>query len=137
MKPSKVTVDAYFNALEEERRETLQRVRGLIHAAWPRIVEDMALGIPTYHLDGEPLCSLAAQKHFMALYIMPYDLLNAFTTDLKVHDTGRSCIRFKRLDDRTTLLFDRIIKYCGTQLATSVHYGKGLKNRPVSGLRTA
>lgn len=134
---SKVTVDAYFQALDEERRDALLRVRELIRSAWPTILEDMALGIPTYHLDGEPLCSLAAQKHFMALYVMPYDLLNAFTTDLKVYDTGRSCIRFKRLDERTLMLFDRIIKYCGTQLGTSVHFGKGLKNRPVSGMRTA
>lgn len=114
---------AYFAALPEERREALGQVRHLIFEAWPKAVEDMSHGMPTYFLEGEPFCAIASQKHFMALYIMPYDLLNVFAMDLKIHDTGLSCIRFKRLDDTTMILFDRIIKYTGSQLATSIYFG--------------
>ncbi|MBK6832431.1 MAG: hypothetical protein IPG92_17605 [Flavobacteriales bacterium] len=55
----------------------------------------------------------------MALYVMPYDLLDAFKNDLKVYDRGKSCIRFKRLEAPTFDLFDRIIKYVGNQQALS------------------
>lgn len=135
MRASNSTAQQYFDALTDERRSALDKVRKLIHTIWPGIVEDMALGIPTYHLNGEPLCALADQKHFMALYVMPYDLLNAFRLDLKVHDTGRSCIRFKQLKPETLDLFDRILKYTGSQVHLSEHFGKGLRNRPVNGLR--
>jgi len=137
MRHAATTAEAYFSALPEERLVMLEQVRSVIRTVWPDIVEDMALGLPTYHLRGEPLCALANQKHFMALYVMPYDLLNAFTMDLKVHDTGRSCIRFKRLDNGTLELFDRIIKYTGSQMHLSEHFGKGLRDRPVNGLRHA
>jgi hypothetical protein len=60
----------------------------------------------------------------MALYVMPYDLLVAFKNDLKVHDTGKSCIRFKRLDSGILDLFDRIIKYTGNQIHLSVLVGR-------------
>lgn len=111
-------------------------MRDLVLTVWPNATEDMALGIPTYHLEGEPFCALAGQKHFMVLYIMPYDLLNAFTMDLKIYDTGRSCIRFKHLEPATLDLFERILKYTGGQLSTSIHFGKGLRKRPVNKLCT-
>ncbi len=91
---------------------------------WPDVHEDMAYNMPTYHLDGEPFCALANQKHFMALYIMPYDLLSAFKNDLIAQDHGRSCIRFKRLTPELLALFDRVIKYTGTRLPESAHFGK-------------
>ncbi len=55
----------------------------------------------------------------MALYILPHDLLHAFKKDLLVYDRGRSCIRFKRLEADTLDLFDRIIKYTGSQMHES------------------
>ena len=79
----------------------------------------MDLGKPTYHLDGHALWSLANQKNWMVLYVKPHDLLNAFKKDLLIYDTGRSCIRFKRLSEQTLDLFDRIIKYTGNQMAES------------------
>lgn len=124
MKTKATNTTDYFAELPEERRNALWKVRQLIMDIWPNVIEDMNFGMPTYHLDGEPFCAIASQKHFMALYIMPYDLLNAFTLDLKVYDTGKSCIRFKRLEQPTLDLFDRIIKYTGSQMATSRYYGK-------------
>ena len=118
------SVAEYLDALPEDRRNDLAALRELVVRIWPNATEDMALGMPTFHLDGHPLCAMASQKHFMALYIMPYDLLLAFKNDLMVLDRGKSCIRFKRLDPGLEDLFDRIIKYTGSQLHTSIHYGK-------------
>jgi uncharacterized protein YdhG (YjbR/CyaY superfamily) len=124
MKTTATNTKDYFDALAEERRQPLLAIRELIMTVWPKAVEDMSMGMPTYHLDGEPFCAIASQKHFMALYIMPYDLLNAFNLDLKIYDTGKSCIRFKRLEPATLDLFDRIVKYTGSQIETSRYYGK-------------
>jgi uncharacterized protein YdhG (YjbR/CyaY superfamily) len=113
------TADEYFEQLEADRREPLQRLRKLIFGIWPDIVEDMDREMPTYHLDGRTLCALSNQKNFMVLYIIPHDLLNAFKKDLLIYDRGRSCIRFKRLEPETFDLFDRIIKYTGSQMHES------------------
>jgi uncharacterized protein YdhG (YjbR/CyaY superfamily) len=119
------TLEDYWASLPEDRRADLTVMREMVLRIWTDAQEDMACNMPTYHLDGEPFCALANQKHFMALYIMPYDLLDAFRNDLIVQDHGRSCIRFKRLTPQLLDLFDRVLKYTGTRLPESVHFGKG------------
>lgn len=116
--------EAYFSALPKDRREALLEIRQVIRTAWPRVTEDLALGMPTYHLDGNAFCAVANQKNFMALYVMHHDLLNAFHNDLKAYDHGRSCIRFRRLEPPTVELFDRIVKYTGSRYLDSMLYGK-------------
>jgi len=106
---------AYFAELSAERREPLMQLRKLILATWPTMTEDMDRDMPTYNMKGHPLFALSSQKHFMALYVMPHDLLHAFKKDLLIYDRGLSCIRFKRLEPSTVDLFDRIIKYVGNQ----------------------
>lgn len=124
----------YYGSLPGDRRDSLLAIRKLVRSTWPAATEDMAHGMPTFHLHGRPLFAIASQKHFMALYVVPYDLLNAFKNDLKVHDHGKSCVRFKRLEPATFELLDRIIKYVGSQQALSrtVARPMGRKKRPAS-----
>lgn len=119
MKYADADLDLYYGKLPDERRDALLALRQMIRRTWPAIMEDMAYGIPTFHLNGQLLCAIASQKHFMVLYVMPYDLLEFFKNDLKVYDRGKSCIRFKKLLPATYDLFDRIIKYTGNQLELS------------------
>lgn len=122
-------LDHYYGSLPGERRDALLAIRQLVRRTWPEATEDMSHNMPTFHLGSHALCAIASQKHFMALYVIPYDLLGAFKNDLKVHDCGKSCIRFKRLDAATYDLFDRIIKYTGSQLALSKATAKPLAQR--------
>lgn len=125
MEQAEGTLDAYYGSLAPDRRDALLALRKLVRNTWP-CTEDMALGMPTFHLHGKPLFAIASQKHFMALYVVPYDLLEIFKNDLMVFDRGRSCIRFKRLEPETLILFDRIIKYVGDQKASSKATAKHL-----------
>lgn len=126
-----MTVTAYLDTLPDERRNTLIIVRELILAIWPRAKEQMLNDMPTYQLDGIPLCTLANQKHFMVLYIAPYDLLAPFKNELKKHNCGRTCIRFRAMSGELLDLFDRILKYTGSQLAMSQHVRR--RSAPVRG----
>lgn len=128
MKNTARTANEYFARLDDDRREALLRIRMQIKEIWPEIQEDMGTNMPTYHLNGHALCAIGNQKNCMALYIMPYDLLNAFRKDLLIYDKGRSCIRFKRLEPATFDLFDRIIKYTGTQLEESELVRPGIRS---------
>ncbi len=116
-----MTVPAYLDSLPDDRRNALIIVRELIITIWPRVKEQMLNDMPTYQLDGVPLCMLANQKHFMVLYIAPYDLLAPFKNELKKHNCGRTCIRFRAMSGELLDLLDRILKYTGNQLATSQH----------------
>ena len=122
MRSAAPTVDAYLAALPEERREALQAVRAVILANLdPDLEEVMQYGMigyvvphrvypPGYHCDPkQPLCyaGLASQKQHMALYLMcAYGdagerawLEQAWEAAGKKLDMGKSCLRFRKLED--------------------------------------
>jgi uncharacterized protein YdhG (YjbR/CyaY superfamily) len=121
-----VTLKNYLDVLPPERREVLELLRESIFRICPEVEETMSAGMPTFTLHGHPFLSLASRKNYVALYIVPHDLLNAFKTELRQYDHGRSCIRFKRLDPKFLGLLERIIRYTGSQLSTSKFFKKEL-----------
>jgi hypothetical protein len=73
------TVAAYLNQLPAQQRDTISKLRGLIRRH--RYQEAMHWGAITYQVplercpdtyNGQPLCyvALAAQKHYLSLYLM-------------------------------------------------------------------
>lgn len=113
------TVSEYLRELPSERRGVIRAVRKLVKAHLPKGFEEvMNWGMITYQVprktfpgtaNGQPLCfaALAAQKNYYSLYLMSLYVnrqeLTAFRTAFKVAgkklDTGKSCVRFRRLDD--------------------------------------
>lgn len=91
---------AYFEALPAERREALLALRDLIAEALPpETRETMSYRLPTYELADEQVCSLGAQKHYLCLYVCNIPALDAHREAFSHLDCGKSCIRFKKLDD--------------------------------------
>jgi uncharacterized protein YdhG (YjbR/CyaY superfamily) len=90
-------VDAYLAGLEPDRRAALEQLRALVFEMVPDAVETMRYCMPTYELDGV-LCSFASQKHYMSLY-MDVRLVEKHKAELEHLDVGKSCIRFKRIED--------------------------------------
>lgn len=86
MKISKAaTVTEYLQALPDDRRKEIAKVRSVIRKHLPKGYEEaMTYGLITYQVplrkypdtyNGQPLCyaALAAQKNFNSLYLMrPY-----------------------------------------------------------------
>jgi uncharacterized protein YdhG (YjbR/CyaY superfamily) len=113
------TVDDYLASLPEERREVMAAIRKLVRKSLPKGYEEqVGYGMVCYVIplekysetyNGQPLCyvALAAQKHHYALYLTgPYaqpklaeGLREAFEAAGKKLDMGKSCLRFKKLDD--------------------------------------
>src|SRR6478672_7900796 len=114
------TVDAYLAELPAERRAVLQAVLDVVRRHMPAgYVESMAFGMIAWAVplavypntyNGQPLgyVSLAAQKHFYALYLTAaYQddagdgawLRDAFARAGKKLDMGKSCLRFRTLED--------------------------------------
>ena len=117
MQSDATTIESYLAGLPEDRRAALGAVREVVLAHLPAGFEEvMQYGMISYVVplerfprtyNGSPLtvASLANQKHHMALYLMGIYgggeawLRSRWAETGKKLDLGKSCLRFKRLDD--------------------------------------
>lgn len=119
------TVNEYIKQMPEDRVEALNKIRILAQKYLPKELEEgiiykmMGYYVPLdiypagYHCakkEPEPLpfLNIASQKNFIALYHMGLyadeKLHNWFVSEYPKHckyklDMGKSCVRFKKLDD--------------------------------------
>ena len=116
------TVDEYVASLPEDRREAIGALRAVILKNLPKGYEEgMQWGMPSYFVPHSaypagyhcqpdqplPFVSLASQKNHMAFYgfciYMDEELkirfVEAWKKTGKKLDMGKSCVRFKKLED--------------------------------------
>ncbi|MHB1095158.1 MAG: DUF1801 domain-containing protein [Gemmatimonadaceae bacterium] len=128
-KSSAPTVAQYLASLPAERRAVMAKVRTAVTRAMPKgyrelmgygmIMWSVPLSVLPDTYNGHPLCyaALAAQKRHFALYLMgPYGspaLLAALKAGYKAAglklDMGKSCLRFKSLEDIALDVVGRVI----------------------------
>ncbi len=113
----------YIEQLPEERKSPFKKLRSLLRKHLPKGFEEiMSYGMigyvvphkiypPGYHANPElplPFINLGNQKNYIALYhsglYANQNLLDWFHKEYPKHsqrklDMGKSCIRFKRMDD--------------------------------------
>jgi hypothetical protein len=124
------TVEEYIAELPSESAAVIEEVRELVLASLPDgIEESMNFGMIAYEVplarypdtyNGQPLmyAALAAQKHHYALYLysvyaddeVEADPRSAYREAGLKLDAGRSCVRFKGLDQ---LLPDAVAEAIG------------------------
>jgi Domain of unknown function (DU1801) len=113
------TVDAYLAELPRDRRATVEGVRAVILEHLPEgFTEGMQYGMIGYYIplerysdtyNGQPLAiaALANQKRYISLYLMgiyandddAWWFREQWTRSGKRLDMGKSCVRFRKLDD--------------------------------------
>lgn len=112
------TVSDYLKELPEDRRRAINAVRKVIKDNLPKGVEEGMYGMIAYYIplddfpetyNGQPLwfAGLASQKNYMALYLnnIYSDPIAAkwfkdrYKASGKRMDIGKSCVRFKKLED--------------------------------------
>jgi len=122
MQSKAATVSEYLAALPPDRRAAIESVRSVILRNLDREYEEgMQYGMigyyvphrvypPGYHCDPKqplPFVALASQKDYMSLYLGCVYLSpeterwfrDAWARSGKKLDMGKSCLRFRRLDD--------------------------------------
>ena len=133
MKYKATSPEDYIEQLPEERQPVIKKLREIIKNNLPKgFEEQMSYGMlgyvvphsiypDGYHCDPKtplPFINLASQKNFVALYHMGIyakkELYDWFINEYPKHckfklDMGKSCIRFKYLDD---IPFDLIAELC-------------------------
>lgn len=139
MTSAATTVKEYMDALPDDRKAAMAKLRKTIKANIPDgFKEQMSYGMigyvvpheifpAGYHCDPKlplPFANIASQKNFVALYHMGMyadpKLLNWFTTEYPKHckyklDMGKSCVRFKKVEDIPYELIGELIKKMTTE----------------------
>lgn len=123
-----LTVPQYIASLPPDRRTAIAAVRKVIVKNLPKGYEEVMDGMivyvvpfsvlpKTYNNQPFPYAGLASQKNFMALYLMSVysdPAINtwfrkAYATSGKKLNMGKSCIRFRKLDDLPLDLISKVI----------------------------
>ena len=106
-----MTVEEYLASLPIDRRPAIEAVRDAVNERIPPGYEEgIQHGMISWHAAGDPslgIIALASQKNHMALYLMGvYSseedrawFRERWTAAGKQLDMGKSCVRFKKLDD--------------------------------------
>ena len=108
-------VDQYLEQLEPNRREALTELRALIHEVAPEVVETMQYRMPTYEHGEGKLCAFASQKRYISLYL-EVEMLDKHRQELEALDLGKSCVRFKRLEQLPLDTIRRILEETAERL---------------------
>ncbi len=119
MRSEATTVDQYLDELPADRRKAIEAVRAVILENLPSgYAEVMNWGMITYEVpleiypdtyNKEPLmfAALASQKNHMGVYLTGIyisdeardEFEKAYRATGKRFDVGKSCVRFRKLDD--------------------------------------
>jgi uncharacterized protein YdhG (YjbR/CyaY superfamily) len=133
MTSSATSVAEYLAGLPEDRREAISAVRQAILDHLPEGYEEgMQYGMigyyvphsiypAGYHCDKKqplPFIGLGSQKNFMAVYAfciyIDQPVYDWFTDEYKKSgkrmDMGKSCVRFRKLDDLPVDLIGQVVK---------------------------
>lgn len=135
------TVDAYLASLPEDRRAAIAKVREAILASLPAGYEEgMQYGMIGYHVplsrfpdtyNGQALgvAALASQKQHMALYLSAVygdpkaqaSFVERYRATGKELDMGKSCVRFKKLEDLPLDVVADAIAACSVDRLIELH----------------
>ena len=135
------TVTEYLASLPDDRRTAMAAVRKVIRANLPTgIVESMNWGMIVYEVpltvypdtyNGQPLAyaGLASQKNHMSVYLMGIygseelrvEFEDAYKATGKRMDIGKSCVRFRTIDDLPLDVVGRAVGAMTLEQFTALH----------------
>lgn len=112
MQSTATTVDIYLEEVPAERRDALIRLCTLCRTLLPGFEESMKYGMPGYARNGVVEVGFASQKHFIALYILRNDVMDAHRAllDGKGISLGKGCIRYSRPERIDFAVVEKLLK---------------------------
>ncbi len=144
-------IDVYLSALPEDRKGVMEKLIAVMKKNLPKGFSlDFSYGMigfcvphsiypKGYHCDSKialPFVSIASQKNFIALYHMGIyaepTLLDWFVAEYPKHvksklDMGKSCIRFKKMEEIPFDLIGELMKRMSPQEWIDLYESKFVK----------
>jgi uncharacterized protein YdhG (YjbR/CyaY superfamily) len=92
-------VDDYMDEIPDDRKPIIHTLRKIVLEEIPNVKETMSYGMPTYETK-EWICAFASQKNYVSVYFRNLELLLKYKKELGNVNLGKSCIRFRKIDDQ-------------------------------------
>lgn len=124
-KPVKATTTKeYIASIPEDRRQILIFLDKRIRKAAPKLKPVFLYNMPGYgtfrYVNSKkevldwPVIGMASQKNYVSVYVCALDgktyIAEKYKHDLGKVSVGKSCIRFKKLEDLNLKTFEKVIK---------------------------
>jgi uncharacterized protein YdhG (YjbR/CyaY superfamily) len=91
------TISEYISGLPPKERSVAETLDKMVRSAAPNGTGSMKYGMPTYELASR-FIAFNSQKIFFSFYADP-EIVKRYRDNLKGLDCGKSCIRFRRMED--------------------------------------
>ncbi len=89
------SASAYIAEAPLAHRDALKQLRSLCREALTGYREEIDYGMPVYKRNGVMEVAFASQKHYISLYILKKEVVDAHRAALSGGSVGKGCIRFK------------------------------------------
>ncbi|MFW9913205.1 MAG: iron chaperone [Candidatus Thorarchaeota archaeon] len=104
------SIDAYLEALPEEKQVPLEDLRKIIKTIVPEAVEVISYKIPTFKYKGKGLVALSASKKHCSLHLMSPSVMKAHKDELKQYSTTTATIHFSADKPLPPALVEKLVK---------------------------
>lgn len=102
------TIAEYVSGLTLKERSVIETLDDLVRSAAPKCSGSMKYGMPTYELASRVI-ALNAQKNYFSFYADP-EIVKCYRSNLKGLDVGKSCIRFRNIEDVSLATLRKIVR---------------------------
>ena len=137
------SVKEYIAAVPQERKDAMFFLHDFIQKTAPNLKPRFAYNMLGYgsfpyknykkEMINWPIIALASQKNYMSLYVCAVDngeyLVEKYKDELGKVSVGKSCIRFKKLDDLNLKTLKKIIQLAAKSPGL-IGAGKHRKEKP-------
>jgi uncharacterized protein YdhG (YjbR/CyaY superfamily) len=101
------TVDEYEQALPDDVRPLMERIRRSVRTVVPDVGETISYSMPTFTLDGKPLVHVAVWKRHIGVYPLP-EMDDDLARDVEPYRGTPDTLRLP-LDDVPFELLERVV----------------------------
>jgi uncharacterized protein YdhG (YjbR/CyaY superfamily) len=102
------TIPEYISALAPKERSVVATLDKMVRSAAPKASGSMKYGMPTYDLAPR-IIAFNAQKNYFSFYADP-EIVTRYRDELKGLDCGKSCIRFRAIENVSLATLKKIVR---------------------------
>jgi uncharacterized protein YdhG (YjbR/CyaY superfamily) len=104
------SIPAYIAGLPIKERSVIETLDKIVRSAAPKGSGSMKYGMPTYDLKPR-FIAFNSQKNYFSFYADP-EIVKRYRAELPGLDVGKSCIRFRKIEDVSFDTLRRIVSEC-------------------------
>jgi uncharacterized protein YdhG (YjbR/CyaY superfamily) len=104
------TIRDYISGLSSNEQSVIRTLDKIVRSAAPKGSGSMKFGMPTYEM-ASCLIAFNSQKNYFSLYADPA-VVKRHRAELRDLDVGKSCIRFRKIEDISLATLRKIVSEC-------------------------